>query len=296
MVSLLYACQKKEETVIDYDFYYNDKYYAIDRSKETVLVVGLDTYATEMVDDYRNNQLADFVMLLVIDDYDKTITPIQINRDTMLDINVLGMRNEIVSTTYGQLSLSHSYGDGGLVSLLNVKDAVSKLFFNIHINYSLAYSMDSVAIVNDLLGGVTVYLEDDLSILDEDFVQGTYLKLNGEQALKFVRNRYDLEDATNINRMKRQREYIKEISKLLSEKSSDNAFIKELLNKMSGSMTSSANFEDLNRLLEKIKNFKLNDTLVVDGEAKLGEKYIEYYAYKDSLLEIAANTLFKEVK
>lgn len=49
--------------------------------------------------------------------------------------------------------------------------------------------MDGIVEMNDLLGGVTVTVEDDFSQVDSSLVMGKRVTLTGQQALTFVRSR-----------------------------------------------------------------------------------------------------------
>ena len=67
--------------------------YQYRRGLTTILLMGIDTrlgYDDERVG-YHNGGQSDFLLLLVLDKENKTITPIHINRDVMTEITVLGV-------------------------------------------------------------------------------------------------------------------------------------------------------------------------------------------------------------
>ena len=72
-------------------------------------------------------------MLLVIDANEKTITSIQIDRDTMAEITILGVLGNEVGTRKAQICLSHGFGDGKDQSCKLTQDAVSKLLLGAEI-------------------------------------------------------------------------------------------------------------------------------------------------------------------
>ena len=72
--------------------YYNGGWYARRDDLETILLMGLDKYADTEESTYVNNQQADFLMLLVMNKDTGACTPIQLNRDTMTKIQILGVR------------------------------------------------------------------------------------------------------------------------------------------------------------------------------------------------------------
>ena len=57
--------------------------------------------------------------------------------------------------------------------------AVSNLLFGIEINHYLSFTMDAVALVNDLVGGVQVEVLDDLTFLDPALRKGETVTLKG---------------------------------------------------------------------------------------------------------------------
>ena len=94
--------------------YYNGTAYAKKEDLETVLLLGVDKFEGETPEGYLNNQQADFLLLLVMDKQHETCTPIQLNRDTMTQIQILGVTGEPEGTFTGQLALAHTYGRGQL--------------------------------------------------------------------------------------------------------------------------------------------------------------------------------------
>ena len=199
---------------------YEGKQYVLKDGIETFLVLGLDRYDGEIGDaSYNNDQQADFLLLIVFDNYAKTYSSIHINRDTVAEMNVLGIGGKNVGTTKKQISLSHTYGEGGEISNKNTADAVSKLLGGVKINYTMSLTLDSVGIMNDLVGGVTVEILDDFSGVSgaDELVKGEKVTLKGDQALLYVRSRKGLEDSSNSARMERQRQYLSALREKMSD-------------------------------------------------------------------------------
>lgn len=275
---------------------YNDSTYIENDSADTVLIVGLDSYDQESSESYTNTELADFVLLVEINNETKEITPVHINRDSMVEYDVLGVKGDIVGTEVGQIALSHSYGDGGLDSLINTKNCVSNLFKGIDIDYYVQVSMDSVAIVNDDLGGIEVYVEDDFSSVDPSLTINEYHVLQGEQALTYVRTRASLPDSTNLTRMKRQREYFRNLfTAFINQSKDDDDLAINIFEDIGDSMVSNATNTELQDLLTKAQDYKLNDSVVLEGEAIKGETYMEYYIDEDNLMKIVTSIFMKEI-
>lgn len=157
----------------------------------------------------------DFLRLVAIDSTAKTVFQVQIDRDTMTPITILGVLGNRSGVRTTHICLAHSFGDGGAQSCELTVDAVSNLLFGSQIDYYVAMNLDGISVLNDWVGGVTVTLEDDFSALDAAMTQGTTLTLAGEQAEIYVRSRRNVGVGTNETRMKRQQEYISLLSSKL---------------------------------------------------------------------------------
>jgi len=290
-----YASSTQEEAYIDYVEYDGKKYKQND-DLTLLLFAGLDSYDNELEDSYRNFNLSDCLVLLVLDNQNKTILPIQINRDTMCNYHVLGIGGQIVDSAYGQIALAHTYGSGDLSSLVNTKDAVSKLLNDINIDYYVSLPMNAVIEINDRAGGVTVLVEDDFSSIDSSVVMGEEVKLTGRQALTFVRARSGMDDASNIARMKRQKVYLRalyETSKKLVNEDSD--FVFDTLENISDYLIANTNTYGLSDLADTLFDYELLEAVTLKGEASKGSEYIEYYVDENWLQEFCINNFYKEI-
>ena len=191
---------------------YNGQNYPVLRRFSSILVIGTDNYAdtTDNVKKYGNYnyQFADFLAVLVFDHDHKTVTPFQINRDTMCEVPWLMPSGKIGGYEWMQINFSHTYGQGKEDSCENTVDAVRKLLFNAPVDHYLAFTLDAVPIMNDLVGGVTVTLEDDIPSLGEAYVKGATVTLRGNDALRFVRQRDTAVLESNATRMAHQRLYL----------------------------------------------------------------------------------------
>lgn len=273
--------------------YLNDVCYMPNNSLETILMIGVDKYEGDTKESYNNNQQADFLMLLVLDRADRTYTGIHLNRDTVTDIPVLGVRGENAGTATGQLALAHTYGSGGKDSCRNTVEAVSNLLYGVKINHYISFTMDAVEQINDLVGGVTVTMPDDLSSVSPEMRKGATVTLKGEKALAYVRARYGLEDSTNLNRMKRQRQYLKELSSQISLKhESDDSFMLKALDKVSEYMVSDCTVNQLSRIYDYMDSYEDEGFRVMEGSAAEGQEFMEFYPDEDALKQLVAEIFY----
>lgn len=258
---------------------YNGVEYDKNENIETFLVMGLDKFDnTESSDSYNNNYQADFLMLFVFDNAEKKYSAVHINRDTMAEINVLGVAGQKVDTVTKQIALAHSYGNGKEVSCRNTADAVSNLLLGMQVNHYISLTMDAVPTVNDLVGGVEVTVLDDFSGVDDTLIKGQKVTLTGEQALHYVRTRYGLEDSSNSTRMQRQRQYINSLqTKLLQRIEADEQFVVDASLKLSDHIVSDRSITQLQELARKFSAYTFEGIKTIDGENSLGEKFVEFY-------------------
>ncbi len=273
---------------------FDGKEYALKKNVETFLVMGLDKFeGASASDSYNNDKQADFLMLFVFDNQTKKCSAIHINRDTMTDVNVLGVAGNKVDTVKKQIALAHTYGNGRNVSCQNTAEAVSGLLNGVKVNHYISLSMDSVAVFNDFVGGVDVVVNDDFSGIDDTLVNGQTVTLKGEHALNFVRTRYGLEDSTNSTRMKRQQQYLNALfTKVKDCMAQDDEFSVKAAMKMSDYIISDRSATQLQELGKKINEYEFKGIKEIEGESKLGEEFIEFYPDKQAIQELVISLFY----
>lgn len=176
----------------------------------TVLLMGIDREKAAGDGALLGGQ-ADFLRLLVIDHKNSTVSQLEIDRDTMVDINVISVTGQLSGTRRGQISLAHGFGDNEIQRSELTVEAVERLLSGLDIDFYMAMNMDGIPALNDWAGGVTVTLEEDFSMYDPAMTQGTTVTLMGRQAEYYVRSRTQVGDGTNLERMVRQQEYITQL-------------------------------------------------------------------------------------
>ncbi len=276
---------------------HNGAEYTLNDSVETFLVIGLDKFeGTSVSDSYNNDQQADFLMLFVFDNNAQKCTAVHINRDTMAQVNILGVAGNKIDTVTKQIALAHTYGNGRDVSCRNTADAVSMLLMDMKVDHYISLTMDSVAVLNDLVGGVEVTVLDDFSGIDDALVQGQTITLQGEHALHYVRSRYGLEDSSNRTRMERQQQYINALfDKFQQCMERDDEFVVDASLKMADYIISDRSITQLQAIANKFNEYDFVGISNVAGESKLGEQFMEFYPDENSIKETVIE-LFYEPK
>lgn len=277
--------------------YYNGTAYAKREDLETVLLLGVDKFEGETPEGYLNNQQADFLLLLVMDEANETCTPIQLNRDTMTQIRILGVTGEPAGTTTGQLALAHTYGSGEEDSCENTALAVSNLLYGMEIDHYVSLTMDGVALLNDLVGGVTVEVLDDFSGIDDSLVQGETVTLQGQQALTYVRSRGGLEDSSNLHRMERQRQYLAALQQQLKAAvQQEDGFTLDALLQLNEYMVSDCTVDQLSDLGNSLAAYQVSDILTTPGDAQEGEEFMEFTVDEAALQQLVMDVFYEPVE
>ena len=277
--------------------YYNGTAYAKKEDLETVLLLGVDKFEGETPEGYVNNQQTDFLLLLVMDKENETCTPIQLNRDTMTEIQILGVTGEPAGTFTGQLALAHTYGSGEEDSCENTVLAVSNLLYGMEIDHYVSLTMDGVALLNDLVGGVTVEVLDDFSGIDDSLVQGETVTLQGQQALTYVRSRGGLEDSSNLHRMERQRQYLSALQQQLKAAvQQEDGFTLDALLQLNEYMVSDCTVDQLSDLGDSLAAYQVSDILTTPGDAQEGEEFMEFTVDEAALQQLVMDVFYEPVE
>lgn len=268
--------------------------YIRNENVQSILLIGLDKFDQDRDDTgYYNDQQADFLMLFVLDNEKQTCSAIQLNRDTMAKINVLGVAGEKIDTFTGQLALAHTYGNGNEVSCRNTVDAVSSVLNDIDIERYISITMDAVPIITDIVGGVEVEIKDDFSGIDDSLVMGETVTLSSDNVLNYVRTRQGLEDSSNIARMERQQEFLTSLFNNFNEKLiNDESFLVDASLKLSDYIVSNYTVKQLENLMENLSSYKFKDIHSIEGESKVGDKFMEFYVNEDDVNRVLLDLFY----
>lgn len=258
-----------------------------------MLVLGIDQYGpVESSNYYRNNGSADSVMLLVFDETNEECTVLYLNRDTMLDMDVLGVRGEYAGTFYGQLALAHTYGTGLEDSCENVKSTLMHFLHGLTVDYYVAMNMDAIPILNDSVGGVTVNVVDDFSLVDPTITLGE-LTLTGDQVINFVRTRKNVGDQKNLTRMERQKEYVYGfLDKLREKEHEDVNFIINVYDQVAPYLVSDCPVNTFSSMLERYVDFEVKEVVTPEGENVIGDEHYEFYVDEEKLDELIVRLFY----
>lgn len=264
----------------------------------TILIMGIDRDSSASVIGYRNGGQADFLQLLVLDHEAKKISRLQIDRDTMTPITVLGVLGNKAGVRTAQVCLSHGFGDGKAQSCEFTADAVSNLLSGIQIDFYAAVSLDGISTINDLAGGVTVTLEDDFSSLDATMTKGKTLTLMGNQAEYYVRHRMSIGVGTNEARMRRQEQYISALSeKLISRFGHDKEYIGEVYDRLTPYLMTNMSRGRLINEIWAVREYMVNPLIKPSGVHEIGsDGFMQFHVDQEDLQKIVMDLMYEVLK
>ncbi len=273
---------------------YNGKTYVEKTGITRILLMGIDAGANDRRYGARQGGQADFLMLMVIDHPNDSIHLLQIDRDTITEVETLGILGNPIGTKAMQICLAHSFGATNEDSAQFTKNAVSNLLQGMDIDFYMSLTMDCMQTINSALGGVTVTLEDDFSDIDPEMTKGKTLTLTDRQAEIFMRGRMEVGDGTNNSRMRRHRAFISSASKkfrMLAEE--DPTFISEFYDALQAYMTADIKKGRVLNEANRAYKYEILPVQTPDGTYSVGKDgFIEFHVSDGSIEKWIAETMF----
>lgn len=274
---------------------YNGKKYFPRQDIKTFLIMGIDKEG-KVADSgsYNNDGACDVAVLAVFDEAAEEYTLLCLNRDTMVEMPVLGVGGKRAGTTVAQLALSHTYGSGLKDSCENTKETVSDFLGGIKIDYYVSFNMDAIGILTDAVGGVKVNVTDDFSAVEPSITKGE-LVLDSSKALTFIRTRKGVGDQMNISRMERHKEFMNGFFSALGRKLDESdTFVLNAFEDVSEYMVTDCSVDVLGGFASRYSDYTLKEIVSPEGDNKKGTEYIEFYADEDKLDELVIGIFYAE--
>lgn len=263
---------------------------------ESYVLMGIDHMDKEDKKYGSPNGDNDLNLIMVVDHKNKTWQLLQINRDTMTDVKMLDFTGNDVGTMFEQLTLAHSYGDGGKISCQNAVDTISSLLWDQKMDGYIATDMKSVNVLTDAVGGVKVHVDDDFSQYDPSLVQGKDVTLTGKNALHYVRGRETVGDQQNTSRQKRQQQFMNAFMKKVSDM---NVFqIAGMYFKVKKYITTDISVPAVFDLAIVYKTYKSKPLVTIEGTSRVSEKtgWNEYHLKQSSLQKTILSLYYEKAE
>ena len=274
---------------------YEGRTYVEKKAMTSLLLMGTDRTEKSVSYGARQGGQADFLMLVVIDHNDREIHRLQIDRDTITEVETLGVLGNPVGTRPMQICLAHSFGSTPEQNSRFAKKAVENLLEGISIDDTIVLNMDAIGAVNSALGGVTVTLEEDLSYADAAMINGATLRLTERQAEILLHDRMQLGDGTNEARMKRQRLYLNAAVETLVSRMKQNAeFMGVFLDALDPYMVASIPRGDLIAEVNRAYHYTVLPVQSLAGEHAIGaDGFVEFHVAQGATIQWVMETFYK---
>lgn len=235
---------------------------------------------------------SDCIMLLSLNEETKEARILQMNRNTMTELDIYDMSGNYLRSTEGQLALQYAYNIGGSRSCWAVKKTVQELLYGLSIDGYFAMDMSGIPKINDALGGVDIVMKEDYSQIDPSFTEGSTVHLAGAAAQKFVRYRDTNEFNSVENRMRRQTDYVAAMISTMKGKGGGELY--DVLSPyLDTYIITDLDADRLNALSSY--DYLTDEVEYLPGEAAKGEVYEEFYLNEEKLQDLLIRMFYEEV-
>lgn len=275
---------------------YKDQTYTRKGNIETYLITGIDSPGkVQELKEYDGTGQCDVLVVIVRDRSTDECKLLTIDRNTITEVKSLDDDGTCLAATDIQISLAHSMGLDQKVRAENTVDAVSHLLGDATIDGYAMVNMGAVSVVNDMVGGVTVTIEDDFSEVDPTLKMGETVTLMGKHAENYVRQRKEVADGRNESRMQRQSSYEEAFKPAFRTKcNEDNKFPLEVYHALEDYMTTDISAKKFCRLALLLSDESEDEKLSISGTYGLDEDEWQTFTPDEDSLQQAIIELFYE--
>ena len=301
---VLLTVPETPDTEVDDDgkiIIYKGEKYRYNDEVSTILFMGTDRTLSQQESSETligANGQADTILLGVIDNKNKRISFLSINRDTMTPVAEYTVDDDYAGHKTMQICLAYSYGADNTQSCERMATAVSEYLYGMPINAYCRLSYDGIPPLNDTVGGINVKVPEDMTPVNPEWTKGASVELHGKDAITYVRWRNTQTVHTNELRMARQKQYLNAYIKQTLRQTRENLTLPVNLYLLATSyMTTDINVSKITYLSSKALEYGISTDAIqtVPGESKDGEKHVEFYSDDTALFEIILQLFYNKV-
>ena len=231
-------------------------------------------------------------MILSLDEKTQTGKILQISRDTMTDVDIYDVNGNFYTSVEAQIATQYAYGNGEKSSCWAMEKTVSELLYELPIDAYISLNIESISILNDAVGGVTLTIPEDYTEVDPAFVQGAVVTMTGEQAEKYVRYRDTNVTGSNNGRMQRQVQYITALVQALkSTAGAEGSYYERFSSFLKPYMVTDMNAQQIDSFATY--EFNSEETQYLPGEVRQGAEHDEFYVDEENLYDLLLKTFYK---
>lgn len=272
---------------------YQGKKYRYNENVVSIVVMGYDRH--ESVEATGHAGQADAVMVVALDTATGQMRVIGVPRDTMVDVDE-NVGSAFVGQEKMQIALAFSYGDGYDTSAQNVARAVSRVLYNMPMNYYFAIDMQGVGPLNDAVGGVS--LTPLATIPGTGVVADQPMTLWGSSALRYVQYRDTSQLTSSLDRQARQSQYLQAFfSQAIAAAKGNPAVLVGLYQTALAYATTNLDLNEFSYLAATLVEHGMSqlDVTTLAGEAVKGGQYVEYHLDQQSVYETVLSVYYTPV-
>lgn len=208
---------------------------------------------------------------------------------------VMGIDGLPAGNNFGQLALSHTFGNGLERSCENVKKTVSDFLYGLQIDYYVSMNMDAIATMNDAVGGVKVTVTEDFSKVDPTIPMGEVI-LRGQQAINYVRTRKNVGDQLNLSRIERQKDYIQGFFAAFKDSAQNANFLVDAYEEISPYIVTDCSTNALSGIVSRYEDYDLRQIVTPKGENVLSKEYYEFHVDEEALDKLILDLFYRPKK
>ena len=280
---------------------YKGRKYRWNENLTTFLILGTDRTLEQQENGETaagKNGQADSILLAVIDNTNKKISFINVNRDTFIPVAEYTPDGDYAGEKKMQICLSYAYGKDDETSCKYTAQAVSKYLYGMPIDYYVRLSYDAIPVLNDSIGGVTLTVAEDLTTVDPSLPRGATVTLAGSQALTYVRWRDTSIVETNENRISRQKQYLNTfMARAIECTRADLLLPFGLYANAKPYMTTNVSTSQLTYITSKVLEYGVGGDAIhsIPGKSVEGsENHVEFYPDQTALYEQVLDTFYNK--
>ncbi|MBE6562268.1 MAG: LytR family transcriptional regulator [Ruminococcaceae bacterium] len=272
------------------------KKYLYNENIVPVAFMGIDDYDLEAEDADKGAGQADTNMVMAFNTKTGDVSMIVIPRDAMADVEVYSEDGTYAGIQKMQLCLAYSYGDGEDTSCENVVTSMERLLCGIEISNYASLNLRGIQSLNNAVGGVYVVAIEDIG----EFVKGETYYLIDDAARDYIQRRDTTKFNSDALRRERQLQFAKAFAKKAVEAClADFSTVTKLYNAAMDYTCTNITLSEFTYLASTVlenKNINFDNIYVLEGEAVMGDRFMEVHLDAENVLETVLEVFYTEVE
>lgn len=253
----------------------------------TILLLGIDDSKEPDPLSIGTYYRSDALVLLILNDKSETVQTLSVSRDTITDVAMYDTKGDYIQSGKMQINMQYAFGDSPRRACYLTKKTVSELICGRKIDGCIAVTMSGIPTIGDLLGGLTLTMDEDYSYIDARYTQGATVTLNGEDLNRFLRFRDTDETGSNEARVARQDWLMRKLFDAISS-SSRSELAETILDEAAEYIETDLDADTISKITEYRME---SEGLKIPGEVRTGDLHDEFYVDQEALQELLL-TLF----